>query len=146
MPNHFHILVREKMESGISKFMLKLSVGYSNYFNKKNFRRGSLFEGTFKARYIDSDRYLKYSYSYIHLNPIGIIDKGWKKKHIENISVAKKQVKEFHYSSYRDYLEEERMENKIINKEAFPKYFETINEFEEMMDFWIDNSEESFIH
>lgn len=146
MPNHFHILIKEKAEGGISKFMLKLSVGYSNYFNKKYFRRGSLFEGTFKARHIDSDRYLKYLYSYIHLNPIGIIDKGWKKKQIKDKVSAKKYVKEFQYSSYRDHLNEERLENKIINREVFPKYFKTIKGFEDMMSFWIDNSDESFIH
>jgi putative transposase len=145
MPNHFHILIKEKMEGGISKFMLKLSVGYSNYFNKKYFRRGSLFEGTFKARHADSDRYLKYLYSYIHLNPIGIMDKGWKKKQIGNTSEAKKFVREFNYSSYKDYLEEDRLENKIINKEVFPKYFENIKKFEQMMDFWMEGDEFSEI-
>src|SRR3989344_9515860 len=31
MPNHFHILVREKIEGGISKYMLKLMTAYSMY-------------------------------------------------------------------------------------------------------------------
>src|SRR3972149_11299304 len=35
MPNHFHILIYEKIEGGISKYMLKLMTGYSMYFNKK---------------------------------------------------------------------------------------------------------------
>src|SRR3989338_2657209 len=48
MPNHFHLLIREKMENGISLFMEKLSTAYSMYFNKKNERTGGLFEGTFK--------------------------------------------------------------------------------------------------
>ncbi len=146
MPNHFHILIREKVEGGISKFMHKLTMGYSGYFNKKYLRRGSLFEGAFKVRHVDSDKYLKYMYAYIHLNSVGIIDKGWKNKHIGNVFEAKKFVKEFDYSSYKDYLGEERMENKIIDKESFPNYFGTIQKFGQMMDFWIDNSEESFIH
>ncbi len=146
MPNHFHLLVKEIAPGGISKFMQKLQAGYTLYFNKKHHRTGALFESTFKAEHVDSDRYLKYLYSYIHLNSVGIIDKGWRKKQIENISEARKFVKGFRYSSYRDYMGEERLENIIINKDAFPNYFETIQEFEQMMDFWIDNSEESFIH
>lgn len=35
MPNHFHLLLREKNEGGISLFMKKLSTGYSMYFNLK---------------------------------------------------------------------------------------------------------------
>lgn len=146
MPNHFHILLKERVEGGISKFMHKLTMGYSGYFNKKYLRKGSLFEGSFKVRYVDSDKYLKYLYSYIHLNPIGILDKGWKKKHIENISEAKKFVKDFKYSSYIDYLGKERSESKILNSAAFPKYFENISDFEKIMDFWMENSEESFIN
>ena len=36
MPNHFHLLIHEKIENGISKFMLKLLTAYTMYFNKKN--------------------------------------------------------------------------------------------------------------
>jgi putative transposase len=78
MPNHFHILIREKTEGGISKFMQKMLTGYSMYFNKKYKRTGKLYEGVFKSSIIDSDNYLKYIYSYIHLNPAKIIDNKWK--------------------------------------------------------------------
>jgi len=84
MPNHFHILVREKTEGGIVKFMSRVLTSYSSYFNKKYERTGRLFEGTFKAKHVDSDRYLKYLFAYIHLNPIKIIDKEWKKNGIGN--------------------------------------------------------------
>src|SRR3989344_2913843 len=48
MPNHFHILVHEKIDGGISKYMLKLMTSYSMYFNKKYERTGKLYEGVFK--------------------------------------------------------------------------------------------------
>src|SRR3989344_8657918 len=35
MPNHFHLLLTQIEEDGISKFMQKLSTGYSMYYNKK---------------------------------------------------------------------------------------------------------------
>ncbi|MEI6528476.1 MAG: transposase, partial [bacterium] len=68
MPNHFHLLVKEKENGGIVKFMQRLQTGYTMYFNKKNERSGSLFQGTFKAEHLAGDNYLKYLFSYIHLN------------------------------------------------------------------------------
>ena len=145
MPNHFHLLLKEKLEdgprgefSGISLFMKKLLTAYSMYFNTKYHRKGALFEGRFKAKHLDYDQYLKYQYTYIHLNPIGIIDKGWKKKEISNKEKAKKFLKEYKYSSYKDYVGEEREENAILNKEAFPEYFSTKIDFEDMIIEWVN--------
>jgi len=70
MPNHYHILASAKADGGLTKFMQKLATGYSMYFNKKYDRTGTLFEGRFKAKHADSDEYLKYLFSYIHLNPV----------------------------------------------------------------------------
>src|SRR3990170_2021131 len=64
MPNHFHILIYEKIEGGISKYMLKLMTGYSMYFNKKYKRTGKLCEGVYKSIHANSDNYLKYLFSY----------------------------------------------------------------------------------
>ena len=66
MPNHFHILVKEISKNGISKFMKKLLTGYSMYFNKKNKRSGSLFEGRFRTTHVNKNEYLKYLFSYIY--------------------------------------------------------------------------------
>ena len=68
MPNHFHILVTPLSEDGLSKFMQKLSTAYAMYFNKKNIRTGSIFEGKFKAEHLNNDIYLKYIFSYIHMS------------------------------------------------------------------------------
>jgi len=67
-PNHYHIILRQVSEGGVSKFMLKLSSGYSSYFNKKNKRSGSLFQGRFKAVHIDSNEYLLYLSAYVNKN------------------------------------------------------------------------------
>ena len=49
MPNHFHLLLKQRTENGISRFMQKLGMGYAKYFNKKYERTGVLFQGKFKA-------------------------------------------------------------------------------------------------
>jgi putative transposase len=142
MPNHFHLLLKEKSEKGISLFMKKLLTGYSMYFNAKNHRRGKLFEGKFSAKHLDSDNYLKYQYTYIHLNPVGIIERNWKEKVITDKPKTKKFLSSYPFSSYLDYVQNNNREESIIlNKSAFPRYFQTFTEFNSMIDEWINFEE-----
>jgi len=67
-PNHYHFLLRQEEESGVSKFMHKLGVGYTNYFNEKYERSGSLCQGKFKARHIASNEDLLHVSAYVNLN------------------------------------------------------------------------------
>lgn len=140
MPNHFHLLIKEKIEGGTSLFMQKLSTAYTMYYNKKYNKTGSLFGGRFKAKHIDSDQYLKYQYSYIHLNPVSIIDGGWKNKKIIDTKKAKSFINSYDYSSYMDYLGIDRKEGVILNKNPFPDYFSNSTEFSEMIDEWLNFS------
>lgn len=138
MPNHFHLLVKEKQKGGISLFMKKLLTGYSMYFNTRRQRKGVLFDGTFKAKHLYNDNYLKYQYAYIHLNPISIIDHGWKEKKIHNVGKAKKFLFSYKHSSLQDYLGIKREENNIISIKGFPGYFESFLDFKEMINEWMD--------
>lgn len=123
MPNHFHILITEKVEGGISNFMQKLSTAYVMYYNKKYERSGSLFESKFKSKHIDKDNYFKYLFSYVHLNPIKLIQKDWKEKGIKNKTESIEYLNKYEYSSYLDFIEEERSQNKILDLKEFPTYF-----------------------
>lgn len=129
MPNHFHILITQAEEGGISKFMQKITTAYAMYYNKKYNRTGSLFEGKFKSEYLNNDRYLKYLFSYIHLNPVKLIQKDWKKIGIKNKEDTLRYLQNYKQSSYLDYLEMKRIQNKILNIEAFPKYFQSKKSF-----------------
>ncbi|MBI3634185.1 MAG: transposase [Candidatus Yonathbacteria bacterium] len=137
MPNHFHLLVREKRDGGITKFIQKLLTAYSMYFNKKNNRTGSLFESEFKAKHIDSDEYLKYNFAYHHLNPIKLIDSKWKENGIANREVAKEFLTKYVYSSYLDYQGVDRPESNILNPDAFPEYFTNVKDFNVFIDEWL---------
>ena len=143
MPNHFHILIHEKYENGVSLFMQKLLTGYSMYFNKKYERTGSLFEGKFKAEHAGKDEYLKYLFAYIHLNPVKLIEPNWREVGVADMARVKKYLKEYKYSSYVDYLGEDREEKLILNKEAFPGYFEEFKDFEDFIDEWINYNKEN---
>lgn len=123
MPNHFHILLHEKIDGGITLFLKKICTAYSMYFNKKYERTGKLFERAFLAQHADHDQYLKYLFSYIHLNPAKIIDPEWKDNMVSNQSKLKNFVENYEFSSYGNYLG--KFENKeILNYEAFPDYFD----------------------
>jgi|SRR3989338_7458782 len=137
MANHFHLLVTPNTEGGISKFMQKLSTGYSMYYNKKYDRTGTLFEGKFKSEHADDDNYLKYLFSYIHLNPIKLIDKSWKEHGIQDIPSAVKYLNQYSPSSYLDYLGYDRVQNKIINPKEFPEYFPNKESFKEEIFGWL---------
>ena len=46
--NHYHLLLTQVVDGGISEFMKRLGGGYTSYFNERNKRSGSLFQGKYK--------------------------------------------------------------------------------------------------
>ena len=59
-PNHYHFILEQLVEGGISEFMKRLGGGYSNHYNKKYKRSGALFQGKFKSVYIESNKQLTF--------------------------------------------------------------------------------------
>lgn len=139
MPNHFHILIKEKSEGGISQFMRKLGTAYSMYFNKRHNRTGPLFSGRFKAEHVARDEYLKYLFAYIHLNPIKLIDSNWKEKGITDRTRAEAYLDTYEYSSYLSYRspEVQSHKNKVIHTSAFPQYFSKNGDFGKYVHDWL---------
>ncbi|HUC88555.1 MAG TPA: transposase [Candidatus Paceibacterota bacterium] len=138
MANHFHILVRQEIDSGITKFMKKLGTGYSMFFNIKYQRQGALFGGPFKSKCIKTDdNYMRQLFAYIHLNVFDIKFSGWEKQD-KNKNVDNKAMKDFlesyNYSSYFDYLGLDRVEGNILNKVAFPDYFQLKQSFQKFVE------------
>jgi putative transposase len=91
MPNHFHLLVKQETNDGVSVFVRKFSNSYARYFNTKHSRVGPLFQGLFKAVSIDSEEQLIHVSRYIHLNPF-VAD-----------LVSKETLAEYKWSSFKDY-------------------------------------------
>lgn len=137
MPNHFHLIIREKTDGGASRFMQKISTAYTMYFNKLNERSGALFQGRFKARHADTDDYLSYLIAYVHLNPVKLIEPLWKETGIKDQVVAEQYLKHYRYSSYLDYLGVRRIENALLTTSALPQYFEAPKDFESNILYWL---------
>ncbi|MDO8623470.1 MAG: transposase [archaeon] len=142
MPNHFHLLITQSEDDNISNFIQKLGTSYSMYFNKKYKRTGSLFEGKFKSQHLYKDTYFKYLFSYIHLNPIKLLQKDWKEKGIKNKKEAIEYLNTYSYSSYLDYIGIQRIQNKILNIEAFPEYFPNTKSFLREIFEWLNYKED----
>ena len=116
MPNHFHLLIKERREGGLTRFMQKLGTSYTMYFNAKNQRSGALFVGPFRSRHVDDDRYLSRVVPYIHLNAAEIFEHGWKKGKATNLKNLETNLQKYPYSSFQDYTSDARGEAGIIDK------------------------------
>jgi len=102
MPNHFHLLLEEIEDGGISKFMQGLCVSMSSYSNLKYKEKGSLFQGAFKSKTIDSDYYLDLVSVYINVkNPFELYEKGLENA-IENFDDAYAKAMEYNFCSLGD--------------------------------------------
>jgi putative transposase len=85
MPNHYHLLIGQADATSLSRFMQRLSVGYTMYFNRRYQRVGSLFQGQYKAARIVEENQLMEVSRYIHLNPerAGL---GWRQHQYSSVS------------------------------------------------------------
>jgi putative transposase len=120
MPNHVHLLLKQAINEGISKFMSDFTNSYTRYFNTKNERKGPLFEGKFKAIRIETDEQLLHLSRYIHLNPYS--------------SYAVKSLKElesYSYSSFPEY--HQKTESSFCNKEIILDQFKNSQSYKKFV-------------
>ncbi|MDP3646114.1 MAG: transposase [bacterium] len=115
MPNHFHLLLQEITDDGISTFMQKVGTSFSMYFNVKRQHVGNVFVKPFRAKHINDDRYLQHVAQYIHLNPAELFEREWKSGAVRNVRSLEQKLKTYRYSSLPDYEGVERPENSILD-------------------------------
>lgn len=113
MPNHFHLLIQQIKDGGISEFIRRLSDSYTRFFNTKYGRIGALLQGKFKAKLVEKDEYLLQLSKYIHRNPLAL--PGWKDK-----------LKEYSFSSYPGYINQAR-NYEFCDTKTISEYFSTKN-------------------
>lgn len=136
MPNHFHILLTPLSDTGVGYFMKKLATAYSMYFNTKHHRTGSLFEGRYKSEHAGDDRYLKYLFAYIHLNPVKLFQSDWREVGLHDVAGAQSFLDSYQHSSFPDN-KIIRPELAILNREKFPDYFATQSNLNNEMLDWL---------
>lgn len=116
MPNHFHFLLKQNSDKGISTFIANLTNAYTKYFNTKYERTGPLLNGVFKAVYIESEEQLLHVSRYIHLNPV-----------VSSI-IKDNNLKDYQWSSYQEYLS--LSDDQTSSKDLVLKMFKTVSDYE----------------
>lgn len=120
MPNHFHLLLKQVKEEGISKFIADFQNSYTRYSNLRNGRVGPLFRGPFKAVRVETEPQLLHLSRYIHLNPYSSL-----------IVKDRKKLEEYPWSSLREYLSPER--KGICNIEQILNCFNSPGEYKKFV-------------
>jgi len=110
MPNHFHLLVRQLKEKGVSRYMQRVQNAYAKYFNAKYKKSGHLFQGPFRIAHVKNNEQMLYLSAYIHRNCREL--KHWQNKECQ-----------YPWSSFQDYCGKNRwgklLEHNIIS-DQFP--------------------------
>lgn len=120
MPNHYHFLLKQKQDNGIQNFIRLTTNSYSKYFNIKNGRKGTLFEGRFGAVLIQSEEQLLHTSRYIHLNPYSSF-----------LVKNAKDIFNYQYSSLPEYLE--KTSNGICKTGSILSHFSTREKYKKFL-------------
>ena len=112
MPNHYHLLLKQIADNGISRFIRTITNSYAKYFNAIHERTGILFQGNFKAVRVEDNEQLLHISRYIHINPLtGFVT--------ENLN-------DWYWSSLREYVYNP---SEICNKEIILDQFKDKNSY-----------------
>lgn len=122
-PNHYHFILRQITDNGISEFMKRIGTGYTTFFNQKYNRSGSLFQGPFQAKCINANEYLLWLSGYVNGNA-----------EIHKIARAEN----YKWCSYWDYLG--KRNGTLCNKEIILSQFRNMEEYKKYVDMVIKES------
>lgn len=121
MGNHYHMLLSEQTECGMSKFLQKFNTGYTMYFNLRHERSGALFQGKTKRVLIKREAHFNYILPYIHCNPLDLqkTTASWRTQSLVHGRQALVHIQEYRWSSYRNYCGEKEFSEILEGSELF---------------------------
>lgn len=126
LPNHYHSILEQRIDGGISSFMQKIGNAYSKYFNFKYRRVGRFFQGPFKAILIDDDDYLLSVSRYVHLNVLDLIQPDWREGGVNDWDKAMSLLFNYKWSTAPDYLGA-RKSKIVTSKGLYNTFFDNFN-------------------
>ena len=121
MPNHFHFLIKQTGEKGITNFMRLFENSYTKYFNLKHGRVGHLFQGQFKAAHIETTEQLLHVFRYVDLNPLTSL-----------IVKSIEELENYSWSSYYIHIGKGNSAN-FINSKSLIEQFEGKESYQEFV-------------
>lgn len=137
MPDHYHLLVRELADNGITNFSRRCNTAIAKYINTRKERRGPLFEGLFKAKHIDSNEYLLHLSLYIHLNPLDFLfDKNWRTGSLKSWQSKMGELIKYPWSSLRSFLYKDFEDWVIDGQDMIKDQFKDGKDYEKFLQEW----------
>lgn len=144
MPDHYHLLLQEIKEKGISNFLHKSNVSIAKYINIKSDRRGPLFENRFQAKHIKTNEYLLHLSVYIHLNPLDfLVNKGWRKHQLKNWKEGKQKLLNYPWMSLKAFLENHK-DPIISGTKIITDQFNSKKDYEQFLREWSEELLDEF--
>jgi putative transposase len=137
MPNHYHLMLKQVAENGRTECMRKIGTGYTNYFNTKYQRVGSLFQGKYKAALLENQRHFMYLPHYIHLNPLDIKFPEWRKRRLKNIEITIEFIESYPWSSYAEYVGLPSKLPKLVDEKFINEFFEDSQQYQKDLKEWL---------
>jgi putative transposase len=128
MPNHFHLMLRQENDGGITRFVSNFCNSYGKYFNTKYNRMGPLFQGAFKAIRVETDEQLIHLSRYIHLNPV------------TSFLVKEELLDDYPWSSLAEYLE--KVETGITDPSIVLGSFGSVKSYQKFVHDQVDYAQE----
>jgi len=129
MPNHFHLLLKEITEGGISKFMKKLGDGFTKYINIKYDETGRVFQSSYKAKTIIDDEFIRYLDTYIQIfNPFELYSGGIKAA-LKEFNKAFEFAMDYPFCSLGESFGKRKM--KIIDRDILREIFPDLKNYKE---------------
>jgi putative transposase len=128
LDNHYHLILKEVKEGGISTFMRKLGVGLANSYNTRYEQSGSLFQGSYRARRVASDNDLKNLSVYVQVkNTFEMYAHGGIEAAFANKEHAFAEAIEYPFCSLADYAGDRN--SPIITKDLLGEWFPTAKSY-----------------
>lgn len=124
LPNHYHLLLYEKVDGGVLEFVKRLGNSFTKYINIKREASGYLFQNSARIIPITTNEHFLYIPFYIDLNLLDLIYPKSEHRKI-NIKKSLDFFKSYQWSSFRDYFCDKTSGfSKIINKDLFYELFD----------------------
>jgi len=129
MPNHFHLLLRQITENGISKFMARFSDSFTKYINIKHDMSGRLFQGSYQSKLVKTEKMLWHTDAYIQVfNPFELYDGGLERA-TEEFDKAFKFALEYPFCSLGESFGKRNLH--IIDRDVLGEIWSNTSEYKE---------------
>ena len=117
MPTHYHILARQDGNEPAGNLPQLVFNSYTKAYNLKYFHSGTLFEGRFRAKPIQTKSHLLHLCRYIHGNPV------------KDGLVA--DPADWQYSNYLDWIGERK--GSLVDRDFIESQFDTAEEYKKFL-------------